>query len=139
MVVCIIWKDFYSVGDGSLDADHRQIIGVINELYDAMQEGQDHKVLTPLLERLVQYTVAHFRHEEQVMREYEYPDLPQHRALHDRLRRNTIGMRDNVDLVTGRDMLRYLKDWWLGHIQGEDKKYSPYVSAKRPVTADAHS
>ena len=24
-------------------------------------------------------------------------------------------------------MLRFLKDWWVGHIQGVDKKYTPYL------------
>jgi hemerythrin len=31
--------------------------------------------------------------------------------------------------VTARDVLVFLKDWWLGHIQGEDKKYAPYLQA----------
>ncbi len=139
MPAFIAWKDFYSVGDPSLDAQHKQIIGIINDLYDAMQRGRDHKVLKPLLDWLVHYTVEHFRHEEQVMRECDYPRLREHGAHHERIRRNTAGLRDNVDLVTARDMLRFLKDWWLGHIQGEDKKYAPYVSANRTATIDAHS
>jgi hemerythrin-like metal-binding protein len=139
MPACIAWKDFYSVGDRSLDAEHKQIIGVINDLYDAMHQGRDHTLVKPLLDRLVQYTAVHFRHEEQVMRQCEYPELPQHRAHHDRLRRNTAGLRDNVDLVTGRDMLRFLKDWWLGHIQGEDKKYAPYVAGGHLQSVQAQS
>ena len=32
-------------------------------------------------------------------------------------------------LVTGRDLLSFLKEWWINHIQAEDKCYVPYLSA----------
>ena len=127
MIPYVTWKDFYSVGEPSLDAEHRQIISVINELYEAMQQGQDRAVLKPITDRLLQYTLAHFKHEEQVMQEHEYPDFTQHIALHDKIRQKTIDLREHVSLVTGHDLLRFLKDWWVGHIQGCDKKYSPYL------------
>ena len=127
MIPYVTWKDFYSVGDPSLDAQHKQIIGVINELYEAMQQGKDRAVLKPITDRLLQYTLAHFEHEEQIMQEHEYPDFTQHTALHDKIRQKTIDLREHVSLVTGHDLLRFLKDWWVGHIQGCDKKYSPYL------------
>jgi hemerythrin len=40
-----------------------------------------------------------------------------------------MALSQNLNLVTARDMLVLLKDWWLEHIQGEDKKYSPYLGA----------
>jgi hemerythrin len=43
------------------------------------------------------------------------------------MRQKTLDLHDNTDLVTGHDLLAFLKDWWLGHIQSEDKKYAPYV------------
>jgi len=123
----ITWKDYYSVGHPRLDTEHKQIIGVINALYDAMQQGPGRQAIKPLLDRLCQYTVSHFKDEEQVMRERNYPELAQHRALHEAIRRKTFDLREHADLVTGRDLLRYLKEWWLGHIQSEDKKYEPYM------------
>jgi hemerythrin len=134
MAAHITWNDYYTVGDALLDAEHKQIIGIINELYDAMERGNDRKVLKRLLDHLARYGATHFRHEEQVMHQCGYPELPKHRTVHARLRCNTASLRDNLDLVAGRDLLRFLKDWWLGHIQDEDKKYSPYVSADRPAT-----
>lgn len=127
MIPYVTWKDFYSVGEPSLDAQHRQIFGAINELHEAMQKGKDHAVLKPILDRLLQYTLAHFEHEEQVMREHEYPDFAQHKALHDRIRRRTSDLREHACLVTGRELLYFLKEWWVGHIQGLDKKYMPFL------------
>ena len=127
MIPYVTWKDFYSVGDPSIDAQHKQIIGAINDLYEAMQKRTDRAVLKPILDRLLQYTLAHFEHEEQVMRENEYPDFVQHKALHDRIRKKTSDLREHAGLVTGHELLHFLKEWWVGHIQSLDKKYTPYL------------
>jgi len=120
-----------------LDAQHKQIIAIINELYTAIERGEDRAKLAGLLDRLCQYTVVHFRHEEQVMQQHGYPDLAQHKALHEQLRHQTADLRTHVSLVTGRDLLRFLKEWWLEHIQSQDKKYAPYLGA--PVAAGTDS
>ncbi len=127
MTTYITWKSAYSVGDTSLDAQHKQIIGIVNDLYTAMQEGNDYEAVRPLLDRLLQYTNTHFKYEEQMMQRHEYPDLSQHKALHDHMRQRTADLRRHAGLVTGQDLLVFLKDWWVNHIQDQDKQYSPYL------------
>jgi hemerythrin len=127
--VYIAWKNDYSVGEPSLDTQHRQIIDLLNELHVAMQRGVEHQTIRPFLDQLLQYTVNHFQAEEKLLLAHQYPDFAQHKALHDNMRQRTIGLRDNAGLVTGRDLLVFLKGWWCGHIQEQDKKYEPYVSA----------
>ena len=125
----ITWKQFYTVNDPALDAQHRQIIDTINSLYAAM-DGADAATATKrAMDELVRYTHTHFADEERVMKEIGYSDLIAHKALHDQMRRRTIAMSQNLNLVTARDMLVLLKDWWLEHIQGEDKKYAAYLGA----------
>ena len=127
MAGCITWKDFYSVGEPSLDSEHRQILGILNELLEAVEQDSDQQILKSALDRLVQYTLVHFKHEEEVMQGLDYPEFQRHKAQHDRLRKRTIDLREHITLVTGHDMLFFLKEWWLSHIQGEDKKYAPYL------------
>jgi hemerythrin len=124
----ITWKNDYSVSESSLDAQHRQIVELLNELHAAMQRGIDHQSVKPLLDRLVQYTVNHFQAEEKLLLAHQYPDYVQHKALHDKMRQRTMGLRDNAGLVTGRDLLVFLKEWWCNHIQEQDKKYTPYLA-----------
>ena len=126
-MAAITWKDFYSVGDPTLDAQHQQIIGVINELYEAMEKKSTQQVIKPILDRLVKYTFEHFKQEEEVMAAVEYPDLIEHKALHDKIRQKTLDFKDNADFVTGQNLLVFLKEWWVGHIQTEDKKYAPFL------------
>ena len=35
----------------------------------------------------------------------------------------------HATLVTGRDLLLFLKEWWCNHIQEQDMKYMPYLIA----------
>jgi hemerythrin-like metal-binding protein len=123
----ITWKKFYTVNDPVLDSEHKQIIEYINELYTAMNGPTDSSAKKRVVENLVQYTITHFDHEENFMKEAGYPDLIAHKALHDNMRRRTIGLRTHLTAVTARDVLVFLKDWWLDHIQAEDKKYSLYA------------
>jgi hemerythrin len=130
MAAYIVWKDSYSVNDPSLDAQHRQIIESINDLYDAWEDSTTAAAVTKrVLDRLVQYTQTHFEQEEKLLKEVGFPaaEFAAHKALHDAMRRRTIGLRTNLTLVTARDVLVFLKDWWLGHIQSEDKKYAVYL------------
>ena len=123
----IAWQPYYSVGEPSLDAQHQQIIGIINDLYDALEDGHDPAALKALLDRLVRYTDVHFEHEEQIMREHHYPSLAEHRVLHAQLRKRTVDFREYMSLITARDLLNFLRSWWMSHIRNVDQQYAPYM------------
>lgn len=131
MAKYVEWKKQYSVGDEAIDAQHRQVLGIINDLHVAIENGREYDELKAFLDRLVVYTMTHFQHEEQKMRACRFPDFDNHKALHDAMRRRTEALRENVTLVTGRDLLRFVKEWWIQHIQSEDQCYAPYLSAMR--------
>ena len=133
----VAWKPSYSVGHAALDEQHRQILQIVNDLYSAMQGGDAQSVVKPLLERLLKYTHTHFAPEEQIMQECGYPNLEDHKELHATLRRKTAGLRANVGLVMGVDLLHFLRDWWLEHIQEEDQRYAPYARAATVDQASA--
>ncbi len=129
MATYITWKDYYSVNNPALDAEHQQIIACINELHEAMQGAADSSTTRRVLDKLVQYTRTHFEHEEKFLRDVGFPNYDAHKALHDNMRQRTLSLRTHLTLVTARDVLVFLKDWWLEHIQGEDKMYASYAEA----------
>ena len=129
MAPYITWKNYYSVGEPSIDAEHRQIIEFINEMYAAVRGKADHGAVKRLLDQLWRYTIDHFAHEEQMMLAHGYPGLAEHKAMHEKMRQRTAAWRENATLITGRDMLVFLKDWWSNHIQQQDKEYTPYLNA----------
>jgi hemerythrin len=127
MIPYVTWNDYYSVSEPSLDKEHKQIIFCINDLYEALQDGKSAQVVQPILDRLAEYTMTHFQHEEEIMQAHDYPSLAEHREVHNQMRKKTLALQEHPDTVSGQDLLVFLKQWWIEHIQGEDKKYAPYM------------
>ena len=42
-----------------------------------------------------------------------------------------IDLRTQLTSQTASELLGFLKDWWLAHIQDEDKKYAVYLQRMR--------
>ena len=131
MTASIEWKPYYSVNEPFLDDQHKEIISLVNDLYVAIERGNDAAIVKPLLEKFAHYATEHFDCEERIMQEHGYPLLEEHKALHDQARNRIADMLSHVHLITGRDLLNFFKMWWVEHIQGEDKQYVPYL--KVPV------
>ena len=124
----VTWKEFYSVGNSAIDDQHKRILDIINDLHEAIESGDEMNTMNSLLGRMIDYTNTHFRFEEKLMEECGYPHLEEHRLLHDELRRKTAGLRAHAEIVTGSDLLRFLKTWWIDHIQEMDQQYAPYLT-----------
>jgi len=127
------WRNEFSVQIGSVDAQHQMLFSLANELYRAMTAGQSNVVMARILDRLVQYTQAHFAHEERLMQQNGYPKLAEHRAEHEALTRKVLQFQS--DFQQGKAMmsvqlLEFLKSWLEKHIKGSDQAYSPYLRSK---------
>jgi hemerythrin len=125
------WGEAFGVGNAALDADHRILIDLLNQLDDALETGQSRQVVGSVINALFEYTGHHFRREEAMLREAGYPALESHVALHhaleDRARdicdRWVSGSRDAL----GEEVLEFLKKWLTEHILGADKSYRPWI------------
>ena len=68
----IKWSEDYSVGIEKIDMQHKKLVSYINELHDAMKDGQSNSVIGDILNKLVKYTKEHFSTEEEYMQKYNY-------------------------------------------------------------------
>ena len=102
MTTYVNWKEFYSVGDDTIDPQHRQILRLINELYSAMAGEMEKKTIKNLVDQLVAYTQNHFEHEEKVMEEHGYPGLAEHKVLHYFMTEKTLELQRNFDALNGK-------------------------------------
>ena len=129
----IDWSPKMSVGIASIDADHRKLVVLVNDLYEAMSVGEGSKVLGRVLDELIQYTRTHFVREEGLFRMHGYEQEAEHKAEHDKLLRTVDDLRRRLDagervspVATG----TFLKQWLTEHIQGSDMAYSAFMIAK---------
>ena len=128
------WKNEYTVNIGSIDAQHQNLFAIGRELYEAMSTGQGRAVLGRILDRLVQYTSAHFAHEERLLQLHRYPDFAKHKAEHDALVKQVAAFQ--TEFHSGRasmavQVLQFLKDWLEKHIKGSDLAYAPYLKGQK--------
>ncbi len=127
------WNEQYSVQIGSIDAQHRALFAMAHELHQAMMQGRGNQQIGTHLERLIDYTASHFAHEERLMRLHDYPDRAAHQAEHQALAQKVVQFQ--ADFRAGRialspELLTFMKDWLVRHIQGSDRKYVPYLRSR---------
>lgn len=126
-----IWDDKYSVGVKEIDAQHKKLVDLVNELHEAMKQGKGKEMLSKVLDSLINYTASHFATEEKYMTKFNYPQYPTHKAEHEKLVKKVLSLQS--DFNTGKavltlDIMNFLKDWLVNHIQGTDKKYGPFLN-----------
>lgn len=124
----IIWDDSNNLGIPIIDEQHRGIVATINSFHYFIQAGSGLDGLKPTLNILEHYTNIHFKTEEKLMNEAGYPNLADHIELREKLMKKTKEIaREATSLSEPEIALKFLKEWWLGHINKEDKQYGPYV------------
>lgn len=127
------WNNTLATGIPSIDAQHQQLVGYVNELYDAMTKGQGKEATGKILTRLVDYTVKHFAQEEQYFARTGYPDTAAHIAEHEHLKKQVgeFGRKFQTGQATvNAELMNFLRNWLTAHIMMSDKKYVPHLKAK---------
>ena len=128
------WTEKLSVGVAVIDDDHKKLVAMVNGLYDAMQAGRGKDTLGQILDDLVQYTKVHFAREEKFFAQTGYPGALLHKQEHDALTGQVVDVQHKyaagASATLSLDVLHFLKDWLIQHIQGSDQKYRPHLNAK---------
>ncbi|CAK0751502.1 Bacteriohemerythrin [Azospirillaceae bacterium] len=125
------WSEGISVGVTVLDDDHKHLIDLINQLYDAMQAGREMEVLEGIFNELSNYTQTHFAREEQMMEARKFPGLAAHKIQHVELttrvqqfyKKFQSGEAPSLSL----ELLALFKTWLISHIRVSDFQYRPYI------------
>ncbi len=127
----VAWNESYRVGNTLLDSDHRILLDLMAQLYDAMETGQSRDVIGSVVGVLAEYVGHHFRREEAIMKAAGFPDLDRHRTEHHDLERQVVDVRDRYQAgergVLGQDVVDLLKNWLTEHILVSDNSYKPWV------------
>jgi len=129
----IEWNESFSVGVAFFDMQHKQLIGMLNELHDAINAGKGNEAVVPTLQRLSGYWFMHFTAEEQKMKELNYPDFKTHQMEHVAFASKVKEFKtdfsyDQAERPT--EILNFLKNWFVTHIAGTDLKYKEFFNSQ---------
>lgn len=129
----INWNDSYSVGNAEMDEQHKKLIGIINKLFKSFKEGNAEKILSEILNEMVDYANFHLNSEEKLLFKHDFPEKESHEAIHQEFRDKIYELKSTIrkkDEGVHYKLIEYLKDWWTNHILVEDMKYSKFLAQK---------
>lgn len=127
------WSARYSVKVNAMDAQHKRLFEIINELYTAVRSGHGKDVAGGVLRHLIDYTVQHFAAEEKLMEQNGYPSLAAHRAEHRALTDKVLAFKKDFDggaVGITPELMSFLQNWLTNHIQTVDQKYGDFLNSK---------
>lgn len=127
----ILWKREYSVGIDALDADHIVIFSLINHIDEAKRFGSDESAVDRILEVLMTYARGHFRREEKLLAEYDYPELEKHKEEHRLVEEQLKELHEEYQRAPSLDFsqetMELLSFWLDDHILNVDMRYREYL------------
>jgi len=129
----IEWNAKFETGYSAVDAQHRHLFSLVNDLHDALMAGHGKEKMGATLEALASYTVEHFRTEEALMVQMAYPGAPDHKRKHEELAgqvRQLLVDHGAGKLTLPLTLARFLADWLGHHIEEEDMKLIAWVRAR---------
>jgi len=124
------WNDGMSVRVAIIDGQHQGLLRLINELHDAMTQGQGASVLGKIVDGLIEYTLNHFATEEHYFEASDYPDCVAHKREHQDFVTKVTDFRRGFEegrLMLTLDVMSFLGDWLTDHILGSDASYAPFL------------
>jgi methyl-accepting chemotaxis protein/hemerythrin len=98
-----------------------------------MKLKKSNSAMGAILDRLVEYTGSHFATEEKFFAQYGYSEEKPHVEIHRKLVAQVVDFQQQFksgNATMSMDLMAFLKDWLVNHIQGTDKKYSSFLIGK---------
>ena len=131
-----VWDDKFNTGIEAIDRDHKGLVDLINDLYEAMQDGSGGALLLPIFSALKHYTETHFEREEQFMVDCDAPDQARHVREHKQMMAKLADLESRHrrgEAAISLQTLTFLRDWLKNHICVVDRAMAARVQEKDPT------
>jgi hemerythrin-like metal-binding protein len=113
-----------------IDRQHQRLFALIGRLREAMSRGEGNSVLREIVEGLVEYANIHFATEEGYFEASAYPDSDSHKQQHRDFVTKVTDFKQGFEdgrLMLTLDVMDFVSDWLVDHIQGSDASYAPFL------------
>ncbi len=132
----IDWSDDLSLEIDEIDAQHKELLAMINRLHSATVSGDWSRqivTLTDILMGLIDYLQYHFATEEKYMILHEYPGYEEHHKEHSQFVAEVTSFSEafkNGTKGLSEEILSFLKEWYIRHITLSDVRFGVYLNSK---------
>ncbi len=127
------WSKELETGLRDVDADHQKLAGMINQLHQAMKHSGSFESVGDILKELAEYTVFHFKREEEYFAQTGYPDQNAHEEEHRKLVKAVLDLIERFEagnFSVAIDLLGIAKEWLIEHIMKSDMRFTPYLKER---------
>lgn len=124
----------YLYGVVEMDREHQELIQRADDLMEAYQNNDPESEILKLLAFLNEYVNIHFKNEEALQTQFNYPDYENHKSIHDDFKVKVAELYQDVQenglQVRTRFNINYLCfEWIIHHIGEEDRKLAEHIIA----------
>ena len=131
-----VWDKKFNTGIEGIDRDHKKLVDLINDLYEAMQDGTGGALLLPIFSALKHYTETHFDREERFMVDCDAPDQARHVREHKQMIAKLADLESRHrqgEAAISLQTLTFLRDWLKNHICVVDRAMVAQAREKGPT------
>lgn len=125
------WKDEYALGIEEIDLQHRRLIEIANQVYEIINDPwrtDKYNQIVTVLGELKEYTIYHFKSEEDYMAKIGYKKRFSHALQHNAFveKLNAVDLREVDERQDEylRELLVMITDWVVNHIMETDRLYA---------------
>lgn len=126
------WANDMSIDQGPIDADHKHLVDLVNELHTATSQGQGQAIVGRILDELIRYTVEHLRREEAQMQAVHFPHLERHKIGHQHFIDDLHQLQRKYkegSIAVAAQLSTVLRDWLSLHIRRSDKELLAFMAS----------
>jgi hemerythrin-like metal-binding protein len=126
------WTDNLRTGNPMIDGDHRNLLGLVNALCDALAEAGANAGKSRAMNDLIVFTKEHFSREEAEMQRIDYVAELAHRSEHAKLIGQVVELKATLDAggkINVPAVTSFLGEWLRHHIQTADVKLALALKA----------
>ena len=129
----ITWDASYSVNVEMIDKQHQMLVQMINDLNNAMLNGNEKETVGKMIDKLITYAAMHFAREEHYFDTFKYPETDVHKKQHDDFEKKVSAFEADFKAdrqSLSQDIIQFLSNWLIEHIKVSDKKFGPFLTAR---------
>jgi hemerythrin len=121
------WKDELSIGVPEIDRDHQEGINLVSDLIEAIVDMGRIEEIHDRMQLILDHANRHFAREEELLRQWNYPDVDHHAREHEAIIGRFEGVKSSLDKETALDVWieagLEIRKTLIDHFLKEDLKY----------------
>jgi Amt family ammonium transporter len=127
------WREEFTLHVPEMDEEHKNLVKITEEIIEAMSSGLGKGAIEDAFQGLMDYTVNHFEHEEQLIEKHGYPGTEEHKEIHRRLKEKVVAYKNELfrnESFNAKEFQDFMSGWLINHILEDDRQYAEFINAK---------